>query len=451
MPVAPMTGLRRRAAAAALAALVAVRATGAAEWTVDDDGPADFRTLQAAIDAFFVISGDTILVKAGTYFGNAHLDSKDLVIRSEAGPFVTTLDAQGSGSVVSLYNRSSATILEGFTITGGRDQTGGGIWIYGGAPVITRNVIRANSAIGGFLGYGYGGGIEIYSAAPVITRNVIRDNTALDGGGGIDVYYAGPSTAGTCCPVISQNTIVGNRVTTASGMGGGILSFGSSPRITSSILSGNQAPRGGGLYVFKPQGVHDAPDATGSIFFANTPDDAASSGGWNLPGSNPHADPRLGPGLGIDLWPRSDSPTLDAAEADAPDAADLTGLELPADSDLDGSVVADIGALENRSEITSLVASRDPNDRAAVILAWDGSRNPAVVFNIYAHDGDPFKTDGGVCLTSWLSVTEYRDAAPIPARQVRFYLVTGRGVSEGSRGLRSDGTARPTSPDCSGD
>jgi parallel beta-helix repeat protein len=37
-------------------------------WTVDDDGPADFHSIQEAINA--AANGDTIYVKAGTYFGD---------------------------------------------------------------------------------------------------------------------------------------------------------------------------------------------------------------------------------------------------------------------------------------------------------------------------------------------------------------------------------------------
>ena len=107
-------------------------------WTVDDDGPASFRTIQQAINAAYVHSGDTILVRAGIYRETVSLSSKDLVIRSEKGAFRTILDAGRSGSAISLVNRSGATRIEGFTIRNGSDQTGGGVWVLGGAPVITR-------------------------------------------------------------------------------------------------------------------------------------------------------------------------------------------------------------------------------------------------------------------------------------------------------------------------
>ncbi len=443
--------VRLRATVAAIVCTVcALGADRAVQWIVDDDGPADFRAIQAAVDAVYVHSGDTILVRPGIYHGNVLIDSKDLVIRSEAGPFATFLDAQDSGSVVSLLNRTPATRIEGFTLTRGRDQTGGGVWIYGGGPVITRNIIQDNSAVGGFLGYGYGGGIEVYGSAATITRNVIRGNQALDGGGGIDVYYAGPSTAGTCCPLIAQNTIVDNTVTSPAGMGGGVLVFASEPRVSSSIISGNQAASGGGIYVERIQGNNDSPTAAKNVFYGNAVGDSGSNANWRLPNSNLQADPKLWYDEWIDLWPRSDSPALDAAESGLPPGPDLTGYSGAVDSDLDGVAEGDIGAVENRSDISGLAVIEDPAVAGAALLSWDDTLDPAVSFNVYRDDGNPFVTSGGACLAWGLTSPGYSDAAPLPAGSIRYYLVTGRGAVEGSRGMRSDGIVRPSTPACPG-
>lgn len=437
--------LMRRARGVALGALIlaASALAGAAEWIVDDDGPADFARIQDAINAFFVQPGDTILIRPGLYVETLYLGSKDLVVRSEAGPFATILDAREMGSAVSLLNRTSATRIEGLTIRNGRDQTGGGVYIYGGGPVLTRNVIAGNSAVGGFLGYGYGGGIEVYGSAAIITRNVIQGNTALDGGGGIDVYYSGPSTPGTCCPLIARNTILGNRVIAPTGIGGGILVAASEPRVDSCILSGNAAAAGGGLYVEKITGIPDAPDVAASLFFSNTPGDADGSGSYRLPASNRHADPRLGPGIWMEWWPRSDSPALDSAVTGLPAGADLTGLAAAADSDLDGAAAADIGAVENRGEITGLLLESDAGWPGGAILTWDGSINPAVVFNVYASDGDPFRLGAGFCFAAGLQAPTAADPSRPAAGTARYYLVTGRDAVEGGTGLRSDGTPRP--------
>lgn len=437
-----MSAAGRRLVAAALAGAI-VTAAQAAQWVVDDDGPADFRTLRAAVVAPYVLSGDSILVKPGRYLGAVYLASKDLDIRSEAGALVTILDGAAEGSVLSLENRSAATRIEGFTITGGVSDNGGGIWIFGGAPVITRNIIAGNSAVGGYLGYGYGGGIEIYSAAPAITRNVIRDNTARDGGGGIDVYYAGPSTPGACCPLLAQNTVVDNSVTGAAGIGGGILSSASEPRVSSCIVAGNRAASGGGIFVER-LGNHDEAVVAAGIFFGNLPDAAASNAGWRLPASNREIDPRLG----LDLGPRSDSPALDAAEAGLVAELDLAGACVSCDGDLDGAVAPDIGALEGRGEITSLSASIDSQIPWAARLAWDDSINPAVLFHVSSSDGDPFAADGGSCLGTGLDVTHLVDEQELGPDTVRFYLVFGSDAAEGPRGWRSDGTPRPDTPGC---
>ena len=428
--------------------VLAAAAAQAAQWVVDDDGPADFRTVKAAVAAPYVLSGDTLLVRPGTYRGAITLSSKDLDIRSEAGPALTTLDAVGEGSVLSLENRGPGTRIEGFTITGGTSETGGGIWIFGGAPTITRNIVEGNSAVGGFLGYGYGGGIEIYSAAPVITRNVIRDNTARDGGGGIDVYYAGPSTPGTCCPLLAQNTIVGNVVTGAAGLGGGILSSASEPRVSSCIVDGNRAASGGGIFVER-LGNHDQADVAFGIFHANVPDDAASNASWRLPSSNRHVDPRLGQGEAIALWPRSDSPALDAAESGIAPSIDLAGRCASCDGDLDGVAAPDVGALEGRGEITGLVAKPEPLVPWATRLSWDGWLDPAVRFHVYASDGDPFVVDGGACIAASLQQTWFLDEQVLGPGAGRFYLVTALAATgEGPRGWRSDGTPRPDVPSC---
>jgi hypothetical protein len=439
--MAPDGGLPLRGGLVLAGLISAVAVAGAAEWIVDDDGPADFQTIQEAILAAYVRSGDTLTVRPGIYRENLYLLSKDLVVRSERGAFVTVIDGGAAGSVVMLENRGAATRIEGFTIRNGRDQTGGGVWIFGGGPVVTRNIIEGNSAIGGSLGYAYGGGVEIYSSAATITYNVIRGNTALDGGAGIDVYYAGPGTPGTCCPLLDHNTIVDNVATGAAGIGGGILSFASAPLLRASIVAGNRAASGGGLAVPRVAGFNDSPTLEYDLFHANLPDDAQ---GASIRESNRVADPRLGPGPGIELWPRSDSPAVDYDPAAAV-AADLAGRWDPVDGDYDGAARRDAGALESPGEITGLVAASAAAGGA--LLTWDGSINAAATFNVYGLDEDPFRIGGGVCLAAGLAVTSWEDPGPPPGR-VRYYLVTGRDVVEGSRGTRSDGTPRPAQPAC---
>jgi len=82
--------------------------------------PADFNSIQAAIDAA-ANYGDEIEVAPGTYNEAINFNDKEVRLYSSGGPDVTTIDANGIGGayhVVQCVN-DKAPVLEGFTITGG--------------------------------------------------------------------------------------------------------------------------------------------------------------------------------------------------------------------------------------------------------------------------------------------------------------------------------------------
>jgi len=105
-------------------------------WIVDDDGPADFTTIQAAVNA--ALSGDTIFVKAGTYGRKQINVGKPLQL---IGENKTTTIIDGNGSWVCVYVRYTRNVLiTGFTI-----QNGYGIYSWGSRNVnISGNIIRNN-------------------------------------------------------------------------------------------------------------------------------------------------------------------------------------------------------------------------------------------------------------------------------------------------------------------
>jgi len=87
-------------------------------WIVDDDGSADFHTIQEAINA--ANPGDTIFVKAGTYYEN-------LVVNKTLSFFgedknMTIIDAQGSANGITITTDN--VTINNFTIQNSKDYYG---------------------------------------------------------------------------------------------------------------------------------------------------------------------------------------------------------------------------------------------------------------------------------------------------------------------------------------
>ncbi len=93
---------------------------------VANEGSADHRTIQAAIDA--VTHGDTVLVAPGVYTGDGNRDidfrGKAITVKGEAGARTCIINCQGSrdeyhrGFVFTRGEDANSTI-DGFTITRG--------------------------------------------------------------------------------------------------------------------------------------------------------------------------------------------------------------------------------------------------------------------------------------------------------------------------------------------
>ncbi|MBA7468461.1 hypothetical protein ES707_03712 [subsurface metagenome] len=249
---------------------------------VDDDGPADFNNIQAAIDAS--IDSDVVLVAPGTYTGEGNRDidfkGKAITVKSEEGPQACIIDCQGSEDEQHrgfyFHNGEDAnSVLQGFTITNGyiSHSGGGGIFCNASSPrvencTVTRNVAwsaggiaceHSNSVIAnciisdntasfrpsGWYGAteGAGGGITLSSGRrngerPMLINCIVSGNRASEYGGGISCSGGNP--------VISNCTVYGNR-TGGWGFGGGITSgagHGCKVLVHNCIIWGNTARTG---------------------------------------------------------------------------------------------------------------------------------------------------------------------------------------------------------------
>ena len=226
---------------------------------VDDDGPADFLTIQAAIDD--ALDGDVVLVAPGTYTGDGNRDidfsGKAITVRSEDGPETCIIDCGGKPHVEGLPTRQQAnppleyhrgfyfhagedanSILQGFTITGGylRGDRGAGIYCYEASPQIVDCIVTGNIA-------DRGGGVSLIGGTPTLNHCLITGNNV----GGI--------TAGDSDFVLRNCTISGNR---PDGSRGGALYCDSgfnTAILHNCILWGNENRDGNGSEIYLGAGV----------------------------------------------------------------------------------------------------------------------------------------------------------------------------------------------------
>ena len=272
-------------------------------WTVDDDGPADFSSIQAAIADAGTVNGDEIMVQPGVYIGAIDFLGKAVTLRSASGnPVDTVIDGDGAFHVVQcISGEDPNTVLEGFSITGGNavgdspEGIGAGMLNDGSSPTVTNCVF-----IGSAASFGGGGMYNLNVSNPMISHCSFIGNTtnsSLDGGGGM--------TNNNSSPMVTNCTFIGNeggnygggmynhsngnptvtdctfKDNTASSFGGGMSNDGSSPTVTNCIFSGNSAHLGAGMW----NKSSSNPIVTDCNFNTNTAND--KGGGMHNDGSSP--------------------------------------------------------------------------------------------------------------------------------------------------------------------
>ena len=246
-------------------------------------------------------AGDEIHVAAGTYTGtmfDATIDqgvtatvilskavaalsggySADFTVQ-DPNTYPTVLSASGSPGAFVLYLNGTATLVDGFTLSGatgacspgcGAHYEGGAVRIRGGNPTLRNNRIENNFAYQRGAGIyvadgavativsnriasntvdGSGGGIYVQGANAFITNNQILSNMATFEGAGIYVDANVPA-------VISDNSIGYNIATNPfSAGGGGVRTLGGQAVVTVShndVFSNTIFGGGGGLDIGGP-------------------------------------------------------------------------------------------------------------------------------------------------------------------------------------------------------
>jgi len=212
-----------------------------ATWGDDKEGDGSrefpFRTITRALDA--AESGTTVHVIEGTYEENVKL--KAGVILEGEGAGVTTIQGDGTDSVVIADSIGSDAKIDGFTITGGGGSQvlGGGIYCRDCSPTVSNNRITGNAVSPPNEG---GAGICCQGGSPAILNNEISNNT----GTGLTPPPGGGIYCVQSASLISGNLIVGNSAV----HGGGILCDTFGGTIVNNLITGNTAAwRGAGIEV----------------------------------------------------------------------------------------------------------------------------------------------------------------------------------------------------------
>ena len=154
------------------------------------------QSIQAAIDG--AANGDEIEVAPGTYYEVIDFKGKGVRLYSSGGRGVTTIHGNWNNyHVVKCVSGEDAnTILEGFTITGGKaygfdwpDFLGAGMLNSGSNPTVTNCFFYLNAAFGG-------GGMFNHYANPTVTNCTFSNNYASSGGGMYNYDNSSPTVLG---------------------------------------------------------------------------------------------------------------------------------------------------------------------------------------------------------------------------------------------------------------
>ncbi len=229
-----MSILPRLRRAAALIVLIGAAPTFAAELHV----PAQFATIQAAIDA--ANNADEIIVDDGVYAEAIDFTGKMISVRSVNGPDTTTVNAFGlNAPVVTMIGVPAGAELTGFTLTGGHgldskfSDLGGGVYLQDSSPIVRDCVLRDQTV------NGFGGGVYISGGAPSFAFCTLLRNIATQQAGGM--YVTNTDLTLSHCQFLGN---IGD-------LGAGVLSIASNLDVINCLFSGNgdiTTSNGGALY-----------------------------------------------------------------------------------------------------------------------------------------------------------------------------------------------------------
>ncbi len=155
------------------------------------------------------------------------------------GAGITIIDGNGAALNDKVFRITETVFISGVTIQHGSSPNYGGGILNFGTLTLNNSAVISNTTANSINAFGGG----IYSSGQLtLTNSIVRGNST----GTSNAYGGGIFSQGVLR--IDNSTISGNTTSGTSGLGGGILSFGPTPIIRNSIIRGNRARIGGGIY-----------------------------------------------------------------------------------------------------------------------------------------------------------------------------------------------------------
>ncbi|GDX79554.1 hypothetical protein LBMAG42_13650 [Deltaproteobacteria bacterium] len=231
--------------------------------------PADHALPSFAVGA--ARDGEVVCVAAGTYVDNIDFGGDDVWLMGVAGAEATILQGAGDqGPVVSFDTRESSDArLSGFTITGGDDASGAGIYIRGADPTLEDLIVTGNSCQNAD-GACYGTGVYAEDSEFAMSNVVISENTQMSTYSYYPYNYGAGLALVRSSPTLSNITIADNEVDFPSNSyygaaaGAGMYVNGGDLDAANIVISGNVIHKNGtgyaygvGLYLYNSKGWYE--------------------------------------------------------------------------------------------------------------------------------------------------------------------------------------------------
>ncbi len=247
-------GTARRPAPVVVVVLAALAAAAGAEAEIIDV-PADYATIQAAINASE--DGDIVVVAPGTYtgIGNRDLDFGGRAITVQSAdpqdPAVvaaTVINCLQAGRAFFLHSGETVeSVIAGLTITNGFATDGAGVYVLDGSGATIRNCVFSGNFVPTSSGVIQSDNTPPETASLVIEECVISGNV----GGGVAITYsiddleiAGTTISGNTGPGVnmavfpSQTSVMRDSAVTGNGAAGVILKA-NLVQVTGSLIADN--------------------------------------------------------------------------------------------------------------------------------------------------------------------------------------------------------------------